>query len=149
MRATTTIPIVIGLIGDPVGAGVVSSIARPGANITGVSVLAAELEPKRLEILLAQRERVAAFVTNAKLPSAYTYREHVDAGGLLSYSTNYYESFRRAADSKGTRHRRFALVARARRSGHRVTRIPKRCPSDAPGGSLGRGQVFEALGELA
>jgi putative ABC transport system substrate-binding protein len=31
------------------------------------------------------------------LPSAYTYREHVEAGGLVSYSTNYYESFRRSA----------------------------------------------------
>lgn len=50
-RATTTIPIVMGLIGDPVGSGIVTNIARPGGNITGVSVLSAELEPKRLEML--------------------------------------------------------------------------------------------------
>lgn len=169
-RATTTIPIVMGLIGDPVGAGIVTNIARPGGNITGVSVLAAELEPKRLEVLkepipglsrvailgnasnpygaiaishaergaerlgvkldvisvrgagdldealshltrqrphavlvpadqllLTQRTRIAEYMARNRLPSAYTYCEHIEAGGLFSYSTNYYESFRRSA----------------------------------------------------
>jgi putative ABC transport system substrate-binding protein len=169
-RATSTVPIVMGLIGDPVGAGVVSNIARPESNVTGVSVLAAELEPKRLEVLkelipglsrvailgnagnpysaiaikhaergaenlglkltvtlvrsaadlddgladlvrqrpqavlipadqmlLSHRARIADYLNRNHLPSAYTYREHVEAGGLLSYSTNYYESFRRSA----------------------------------------------------
>src|ERR1044071_1301719 len=50
-RATANIPIVMGLIGDPVAAGLVSNIARPDGNVTGVSVLAAELEPKRIDLL--------------------------------------------------------------------------------------------------
>src|SRR5262249_3976305 len=50
-RATRTIPIVMGAIGDPVGQGVVSSLARPGGNVTGLTSLASELEAKRLEIL--------------------------------------------------------------------------------------------------
>jgi putative tryptophan/tyrosine transport system substrate-binding protein len=50
-RATTTIPIVMTSIGDPVGAGLVASLARPGGNVTGFSGLAPGLSTKRLEIL--------------------------------------------------------------------------------------------------
>jgi len=49
--ATTTIPIVMASGGDPVGAGLVASLARPGGNVTGLSSLAPELNSKRLEIL--------------------------------------------------------------------------------------------------
>lgn len=49
--ATRTLPIVFVNVGDPVAAGVVRSISRPGGNITGVSSLLAELTPKRLEVL--------------------------------------------------------------------------------------------------
>ena len=49
--ATTTIPIVITVAGDPVGAGLVASLARPGGNVTGLSSLLTELNTKRLEIL--------------------------------------------------------------------------------------------------
>ena len=49
-KATTTIPIVIASGGDPVGAGLVASLARPGGNVTGLSSLG-ELNTKRLEIL--------------------------------------------------------------------------------------------------
>src|SRR5262249_36857892 len=49
-RATTTIPIVMVTAGDPVGAGLVASLARPGGNVTGLSSLS-ELGTKRLEIL--------------------------------------------------------------------------------------------------
>jgi putative tryptophan/tyrosine transport system substrate-binding protein len=49
--ATTSIPIVMANAGDPVGAGLVASLARPGGNITGFSGLAPELNTKRLEIL--------------------------------------------------------------------------------------------------
>ena len=50
-RATTTIPIVMTSAPDPVGAGLVASLARPGGNVTGLSSLSAELNTKRLEIL--------------------------------------------------------------------------------------------------
>ena len=50
-KATTTIPIVMTSVADPVGAGLVASLARPGGNVTGLSSLAPELNTKRLEIL--------------------------------------------------------------------------------------------------
>jgi putative tryptophan/tyrosine transport system substrate-binding protein len=49
--ATTTIPIVMGNVSDPVGAGLVTGLARPGGNVTGNSALNPELNIKRLEIL--------------------------------------------------------------------------------------------------
>jgi putative ABC transport system substrate-binding protein len=49
--ATTTIPIVMTTASDPVGAGLVASLARPGGNVTGFSGLAGQLNTKRLEIL--------------------------------------------------------------------------------------------------
>jgi putative tryptophan/tyrosine transport system substrate-binding protein len=49
--ATTTIPIVMVSVGDPVAAGLVSSLSRPGGNVTGFSNLSVELNTKRLEIL--------------------------------------------------------------------------------------------------
>src|SRR5262245_49816370 len=50
-RATTTIPIVLGGIGDVINTGLVSSLARPDANITGFIALNVELEEKRIELL--------------------------------------------------------------------------------------------------
>jgi len=49
--ATKTIPIVFFSASDPIGTGVVASLAHPGGNITGISVLASDLWPKRLELL--------------------------------------------------------------------------------------------------
>ena len=51
--ATAAIPIVMADSGDPVGAGLVASLARPGGNVTGLSSLGATLSPKRLELLRA------------------------------------------------------------------------------------------------
>jgi putative ABC transport system substrate-binding protein len=50
-KATTTIPIVMANAGDPVGEGLVASLARPGGNVTGFTSLTFELATKRLEIL--------------------------------------------------------------------------------------------------
>jgi putative ABC transport system substrate-binding protein len=61
--ATTTIPIVVQVMGDPVGDGLVSSLPRPGGNITGLTFLGPELVPKRLALLkeaLPLASRVAA-----------------------------------------------------------------------------------------
>jgi ABC-type uncharacterized transport system substrate-binding protein len=49
--ATSTIPIVMANVGDPVAEGLVASLARPGGNVTGMSALSTELNTKRLEIL--------------------------------------------------------------------------------------------------
>jgi putative ABC transport system substrate-binding protein len=168
-RATSTIPIVMGAIGDPVRVGAVSNLARPGANITGFSSLTFEMEEKRLELLrelvpglkrvavftttnpalpltlqymqraadvfgvtllpLEVREpkdfdeafrviresrpdaamaladpflgghqkRIADFMAEIGLPAVYAYRHGPEAGGLISYATNYHDLFRRAA----------------------------------------------------
>jgi putative tryptophan/tyrosine transport system substrate-binding protein len=169
-QATTTIPIVMGVIGDPLGSGVVTNLARPGGNVTGCSLRAAELEAKRLQLLkevvpglsrvailfnptnhymplalqsaqkgaqvlhislavyevydtttldaafvtltkdrpdafivpadiflVSQCSRIAQFAIANKLPSVYTYREYIEAGGLVAYTPNYNDLFRRAA----------------------------------------------------
>jgi len=166
-KATDTIPIVMSA-GDPIGAGLVAGLARPGGNVTGMSVQMAEQEGKRLELLkkllpsfsrvaalsnpsnpycaiavaearsgatalnlqfdlieasdarsldaafltlsrtrpdavlvvadpflAGERVRIADEMIKNKLPSIYSYHEHVRAGGLMTYTTNYYEVFRR------------------------------------------------------
>jgi ABC-type uncharacterized transport system substrate-binding protein len=63
-KATKTIPIVMAAVGDPIAAGFIASLARPGANITGASLLATELTAKRLQLLkeiLPALTRVAVF----------------------------------------------------------------------------------------
>jgi putative ABC transport system substrate-binding protein len=169
-QATTTIPIVMGVIGDPLGSGIVTNLARPGGNITGCALRVAELEAKRLQLLkevvprlssvailfnptnhymplalesarkgaqvlhvslavyevydtitldaafvtltkdrpnaflvpadtflVSQRSRIAQFAIENKLPSIYTFREYIEAGGLIAYAPNYPDLFRRAA----------------------------------------------------
>jgi putative ABC transport system substrate-binding protein len=50
-KATSTVPVVLAAVGDPVGSGIVPNLARPGGNITGLGGLAPDLEGKRLELL--------------------------------------------------------------------------------------------------
>jgi putative ABC transport system substrate-binding protein len=65
-QATSTIPILFHTNNDPVAAGYVASLARPGSNLTGVSMMLAELMPKRLELLLevVPQARVIALLVN-------------------------------------------------------------------------------------
>ncbi len=65
-NATSTIPIVFTGVSDPVGGGLVASLARPGANLTGFSVINFELQPKRVELLseLVPQARVIALLYN-------------------------------------------------------------------------------------
>jgi putative tryptophan/tyrosine transport system substrate-binding protein len=50
-KATTNIPVVMAAVGDPIAAGFIASLARPGGNVTGASLLATDLTAKRLELL--------------------------------------------------------------------------------------------------
>lgn len=50
-RATNRIPIVIAVVADPVGAGLIASLARPGGNVTGLTTASAQVYPKRIQLL--------------------------------------------------------------------------------------------------
>jgi putative tryptophan/tyrosine transport system substrate-binding protein len=170
-QATTTIPIVMGSMGDPVGFGVVRTLAYPAGNVTGFSSQAFQIEEKRFELLrdlvpgmtrivmlgnianpyadlamkrletvvaaglkfegvkidpengleggmdMVRRARpdgvlvaavpafyspriyqpIIAFTAANRLPAIYSAHEFVEAGGLISYSTNYDDLLRQAA----------------------------------------------------
>jgi len=169
-NATKSIPIVMTGAGiDPVEAGLIESLARPGGNVTGITLLSRELSGKRLELLkeavpkiarvaviydpalvgrevkedlpvaaralrltlqpwevraaddfdrifaalnkerpdglyvgggplmVANQKRTVGFALKSRLPSVYTNRECVDAGGLMSYGADLADSYRRVA----------------------------------------------------
>ena len=50
-KTATTIPVVLAVVGDPLGSGIVSSLARPGGNVTGLAIFTPELAAKRIELL--------------------------------------------------------------------------------------------------
>jgi putative tryptophan/tyrosine transport system substrate-binding protein len=84
--ATRTIPIVMAAAGDPVGTGLITSLARPGGNITGVSLLSAELPGKRLEILkeaVPQSARIAVLMNPTSPGSARQLRNLTEASRAL------------------------------------------------------------------
>jgi putative tryptophan/tyrosine transport system substrate-binding protein len=70
--ATSTIPIVCTLGGDAVEAGLVSSLNRPGGNVTGVTIIGQEMGPKRVELahLLVPNASTLAALINSKFPTA-------------------------------------------------------------------------------
>jgi putative ABC transport system substrate-binding protein len=75
---TSTIPIVMGFDNDPVGSGVVASLARPGGNITGLSALAPEIGGKQLELLkeiVPKLARLAVFGNNDEPGNAQNLKE--------------------------------------------------------------------------
>jgi putative tryptophan/tyrosine transport system substrate-binding protein len=77
-EATSTIPIVMTQDSDPIGTGFVTSLARPGGNITGLSTLAPELGGKRLELLkeiVPRLSRVAVFGSSTQPGNAQALRE--------------------------------------------------------------------------
>jgi putative ABC transport system substrate-binding protein len=74
-KATNTIPIVFAAVGDPVADGLVNSLARPGHNITGLSIVGPELEGKRLELL---KEAVPKTTRVAVLFGPQRYRKELD-----------------------------------------------------------------------
>ena len=79
--ATTTIPIVFEMGADPVAAGLVASLSRPGGNLTGVSLLNVELGSKRLELLheLVPTATIVAALLNPTNPNAATLSRELQA----------------------------------------------------------------------
>ena len=91
-EATVTLPIVMGFDTDPVGNGFVSSLARPGGNITGLSALAPELSGKQLEILteiFPRLSRVAVFGTSTAPGNAQSLRATELAAGAFRVQLQY------------------------------------------------------------
>jgi putative tryptophan/tyrosine transport system substrate-binding protein len=91
-EATSTIPIVMAQDVDPVGRGIVASLARPGGNITGLSNLAPELSGKRLELLketVSRLSRVAVFGTSNTPSTAPALKETELAAGALGVKVQY------------------------------------------------------------
>jgi putative ABC transport system substrate-binding protein len=78
--ATTTIPIVMLFPGDPVGTGLVSSLTRPGGNITGTSLIAPDIGGKQIEFLreMAPAARAFAVVWNSRNVSSDTMKRSID-----------------------------------------------------------------------
>jgi len=90
--ATSTIPIVMAQVNDPVGNGLVASLARPGGNITGLSTLAPEMSGKQLELLkeiLPSLFRVAVFGTSTQPGNSQVLKEVELAARALAVKLQY------------------------------------------------------------
>ncbi len=91
-EATSTIPIVMAQVNDPVGDGLVASLARPGGNITGLSTLAPELSGKRLELLkevVPKLSRVAVMGTSTIPGNAQQLKGTELAAGAFGITVQY------------------------------------------------------------
>jgi putative tryptophan/tyrosine transport system substrate-binding protein len=112
-RATTTIPIVMAAVADPVGAGLVQSLARPGGNVTGFSNMGAETAAKNVQLfrdMLPSLRRVAV-LANPVDPFTKSFLEHVQlAGGTAGIEIAPVAMVRRADEIAAA----FADMARAR-----------------------------------
>ena len=127
--ATSTIPIVMTQVNDPVGNGFVASLARPGGNITGLSTLAPEISGKQLELLkeiIPKLSRVAVFGTSTQPGNAQSLKEVELAAGALAVKLQYVDvlspediesAFRAAV--KGRAHAVLMIVASSVVGDHR------------------------------
>ena len=91
-EATSTIPIVMGFDNDPIGNGFVSSLARPGGNITGLSSLAPEISGKQVELLkeiVPRLSRVAVLGSSTTPGNAQALKEIELAAGALKVQLQY------------------------------------------------------------
>jgi putative tryptophan/tyrosine transport system substrate-binding protein len=108
-QATSTIPVIIVAVGDPVGTGLVSSLARPGGNITGLATLIPELSAKRLELLketFPNISRVAVLYNPANPAKERDWHETLGAARALGMELLPFE-VRKADDFEGA----FAAIA--------------------------------------
>jgi putative tryptophan/tyrosine transport system substrate-binding protein len=100
MQATSTIPIVFAMAGDPVGSGMVASLARPGGNVTGLSIQSSDLAGKRIEFLrevLPGIRRLAIIANVGNPASVLEMREAQAAARTLGLEVDLLE-IRRAED---------------------------------------------------
>ena len=94
-RVTSNVPVVFEMLGDPVSSGLVSSLARPGHNVTGVSGLGPELSTKQLELLkeiIPQLTRLAVLSNPSNLIAGATLRETETAAKSLRVQTQSFEA---------------------------------------------------------
>ena len=85
-QATSSIPIVFAVSGDPVGSGLVASLARPGGNVTGLSLQQAEVGSKRLELLreIVPDLRRLAIIANVSSPMIVLEVQEVEVKGTIA-----------------------------------------------------------------
>ena len=129
-EATSTIPIVMTNEGDPVGTGLVASLAHPGGNITGLSTLAPELSGKRLELLkeiVPKLSRVAVFGTSTQPGNAQSLKEVELAAKAFGVNLQYVDVLSSKdiasafqAANEGRAEAILMMVAGAAVSGHRT-----------------------------
>jgi putative ABC transport system substrate-binding protein len=115
MRATSTVPIVMVAVGDPVGNGLVASLARPGGNVTGVSNVSRELSGKLLELLREIHPgatRIAALRNPTNPASELLWRETQTAAQALGVQLQLVQMH-----EPGELEAAFAAMLRARASG--------------------------------
>jgi len=111
-QATRSIPIVMTGTSDPVGTGFVASLARPGGNITGLSLLSPELSGKRLELLreiTGKLSRLAILMNPDDPPAVFSLRETEKAARASGMEISLVEA-RSSKDLDGA----FALIAKTR-----------------------------------
>jgi putative tryptophan/tyrosine transport system substrate-binding protein len=88
--ATASIPIIFTVGGDPVAAGLIASLNRPGGNLTGTTIMALQMGPKRLELLrqLLPNATAMTMLINPALPNTFEARELQDAARSLGLQMN-------------------------------------------------------------
>jgi putative ABC transport system substrate-binding protein len=109
MQATSTVPIVMGFVADPVGTGLVASLARPGGNVTGVSVMLTDVSAKRLQLLKDALPRISrvAVLWNPSIPWHGPMLKEVHAARTLGLHV-----LPLAVDAPGDLDGTFAVMAR-------------------------------------
>ena len=114
-NATTTIPVVMTTVGDPVGSGFVKTLARPGGNITGLSIVVPELAQKQLEMLISMVPKLsrAAVLINPDNSSDTTLLTNVQTAGQATKVTILPLAARTAQDID----KAFATMVRERAGG--------------------------------
>jgi len=93
--AAATIPILMAQVNDPVGAGFVASLARPGTNITGLSTMTSEISGKQMQLLkevISRLTRVAVLGSSAQPGNAQVLREAEHAAGTLGIQIQYLDA---------------------------------------------------------